>query len=69
MSLRAQESRVDAAIRLAGLIVFAFGAVLAYLTYNESVHSTIVPQIVPVFYMISFILIFSGLLALVAKFK
>jgi len=69
LSGKTQESRVDALVRLVGFLVFALGAALAYFTYVEAAAATLVPQIVPVFYLISALMIFFGLLALVAKFR
>jgi len=64
-----QESRVSALIRLVGFLVFALGATLAYFTYVEAGAATVVPQIVPVFYVIAALLIFFGLLAMISKFR
>ena len=69
MTAKTQESRVDALVRLVGFLVFALGATLAYFTYIEAAAASIVPQIVPVFYLIAVLLLFLGLLAMVAKFR
>lgn len=69
MGTKTQESRVGALIRLVGFLVFALGAALAYFTSVEAGAANIVPQIVPVFYLIAALLIFFGLLAMVAKFR
>ncbi len=69
MGINKQESRVDALVRLVGFLVFALGAALSYFTYIEAGAANIVPQIVPVFYLIAALLIFFGLLAMVAKFR
>jgi len=69
LTAKMQESRVDALVRLVGFLVFALGATLAYLTYIEAAAAGIVPQIVPVFYLIATLLLFFGLLAMVAKFR
>ncbi len=69
MSGKAQESRVNALVRLVGFLVFALGTTLAYFTYIEAAAADIVPQIVPVFYIIAALLLFFGLLAMVAKFR
>ena len=50
-------------------MAFALGATLAYLTYIEAAAAGIVPQIVPVFYLIAALLLYFGLLAMVAKFR
>ncbi len=69
MTLKTQESRVGALIRLAGLFVFALGAATAYLTYNEAAQANIVPQVVPVFYLVAGVLILVGFLAMISRFK
>ena len=50
-------------VRIMGLVLFTSGLLLAYYTADTS----LVPQIVPVFYLVSLILIIPGFLALVAK--
>lgn len=62
---QAVESRLDMFVRLLGVIFLIFGIVLAALTAS----SPIVPQVSPVFYFISIIMVVSGLLAVVAKLK
>ena len=69
MTAKTQQSRVDALVRLVGFLVFALGATLAYFTYIEGAAAGIVPQIVPVFYLIATLLLFFGLLAMAAKFR
>ena len=69
MTAKTQQSRVDALVRLVGFLVFALGATLAYFTYIEAAAAGIVPQIVPVFYLIAVLLLFFGLLAIFAKFR
>ena len=66
---KTQESRVNAVVRIVGFLVFALGASLAYFTYIEAAAAGIVPQIVPVFYLIAVLLLFFGLLAMVARFR
>ena len=50
-------------VRIMGFILFTSGLLLAYYTSDTS----LVPQIVPVFYLVSLILIIPGFLALVSK--
>ena len=56
-------------LRLVGLIFFALGAILSYFTYSEAGQGNIVPEIVPVFYLVAGILITVGLLAVFVKYK
>ena len=50
-------------VRIMGFILFTSGILLAYYTADTS----LVPQIVPWFYLVSLILIIPGFLALVSK--
>jgi hypothetical protein len=69
MSVNTQESRVNVFLRLVGLIVLGFGAALMYLTYSEAAQANLVPQITPVFYLGSGLLMIVGALALIAKYE
>jgi len=68
-TINAPESRVNVLLRLVGMVFFALGAALTYLTYQEALASTLVPQIVPVFYLCAGILMIVGVTAIFAKFK
>ncbi|MGA2665925.1 MAG: hypothetical protein ABSF83_13385 [Nitrososphaerales archaeon] len=67
--LDAPGSRVSMIIRLTGLFVLALGVVLTILTYQGATSAAIVPQIVPVFYLGSGLLIIAGLVAVIARYK
>ena len=54
-------------IRLVGVVFLAIGATLTYITYSSA--SSLVPQIVPVFYLGAVLLIIAGLFAIVTKYK
>lgn len=56
-------------IRLIGIVFFALGAVLTYFTYIGSVQASIVPQIVPVFYLGAVLLMVVGMVAIIARYK
>ena len=68
MTLEAQQSRVDALIRLIGLIVLVFGLVLIYFTYTNA-GSGIASEIVTIDYTLGFLLSLVGAFATFAKFK
>ena len=68
MTLEAQQSRVDALIRLIGLIVLVFGLVLIYFTYTNA-SSGLASEIVTVDYALGFLLSIVGAFATFAKFK
>jgi len=68
LTLEAQQSRVDALIRLIGLIVLVFGLVLIYFTYTNA-GSGIASEIVTIDYALGFLLSLVGAFATFAKFK
>jgi hypothetical protein len=65
----AQQSRVDALVRLLGLVVLFFGAALLYYTYSNATTAGIAPEIITINYALGFLLFIVGLLATFAKFK
>jgi hypothetical protein len=69
MTIEAQQSRVDALIRLIGLIVLVFGLVLVYFTYTNAGDAGLAPEIVTVNYALGALLSLAGALAMFAKFK
>jgi hypothetical protein len=56
-------------VRLTGIVFLIVGAALTYFTYSAAASSSIVPQIVPVFYLGSGLLMVVGFVAIVAKYK
>jgi hypothetical protein len=69
LTLAAQQSRVDALIRLVGLITLAFGMALVYFSYENATVAGIAPEIITVNYALGFLLIITGFVAAFAKFK
>ncbi len=69
MAANAQQSRVDALLRLVGFILLAFGATLLYYTYSNAANPGMAPPLVSVYYFIGLILLIVGLLGVFAKFK
>ena len=69
MSVNAQQSRVDALIRMVGLVILAFGVTLIYYTYTNASDSGFAPQLVYVYYFLGLILLVVGVLGAFAKFK
>ncbi|MDA4128646.1 MAG: hypothetical protein OK422_04245 [Thaumarchaeota archaeon] len=69
MTLKTQESRVGALIRLSGIFVFILGSAMAYLTYSEAGQGNLAPQIVPVFYLVAALLLMVGFVAIIARLK
>jgi membrane-bound ClpP family serine protease len=67
LTFTAQQSRVDALIRLAGLIVVIFGALWLYYTYSNN--SGVASEIVTINYALGLLLLIVGLFAAFAKFK
>jgi len=68
LTIEAQQSRVDALVRLIGLIVLVFGLVLIYYTYSNA-GAGLDPIIVTVDYTLGFLLSLVGAVATFAKFK
>ena len=69
MRIEAQQSRVDALIRLIGLIVLVFGLALVYFTYSNANASGVAPDIVTIDYGLGLLLTIVGLFATFSKFK
>jgi uncharacterized protein YjeT (DUF2065 family) len=67
LTFTAQQSRVDALIRLAGMVVVIFGALLLYYTYSDV--SGVASEIVTINYALGLLLLIVGLFAAFAKFK
>jgi energy-converting hydrogenase Eha subunit E len=65
----AQQSRVDALVRLLGLVILVFGVALVYYTYANASVSSIAPEIITIDYALGLLLSVVGLLATFAKFK
>ena len=68
MSLDVPGSRVTMMIRLLGTAFLVLGAALTYFTYEGAGDSSIVPQIVPVFYLGAGLLMVVGFVALVVNY-
>jgi hypothetical protein len=68
MSLDAPGSRVSMMIRLLGTAFLVLGAALTYFTYEGAAQASIVPQIVPVFYLGAGLLMVVGFVALVVRY-
>ncbi len=69
MTFTAQQSRVDALIRLLGLLVLGFGAAMIYYTYLNASATGIASEIVTINYALGILLLIVGLFASFAKFK
>jgi membrane-bound ClpP family serine protease len=67
LTFTAQQSRVDALIRLVGMIVVIFGVLWLYYTYSDV--SGVASEIVTVNYALGLLLLIVGLFAAFAKFK
>lgn len=69
MSFTAQQSRVDALVRLVGLVVVAFGGALIYYTHAYANDPSMAAPLVSVYYALGVLLLIFGLIAAFAKFK
>lgn len=63
--IKTAEARLNVFIRLLGLVFLAFGGIVAYYTATTN----LTPQIPPVFYAISVIMVTGGLIVLVSKLE
>ena len=69
MTFTAQQSRVDALIRILGFLILGFGIAMIYFTYANVTVAGIAPEIVTVNYALGVLLLVVGLFATFAKFK
>lgn len=69
MTLEAQQSRVDALVRLLGLVVLVFGIAMVYYTYINTASTGIAPEIITTNYALGVLLLIAGGLAVISKFK
>jgi len=69
LTIEAQQSRVDALIRLIGLIILVFGLILIYYTYTNAGDAGLAPEIVALNYALGAILSVVGAFATFSKFK
>ena len=65
----AQQSRVDALVRLLGVVVLVFGLLMVYYTYANASITTIAPEIITIDYALGVLLTVVGLVATFSKFK
>ena len=66
-SINAEDSRVNVLIRLIGSLLVILGIVMTILTSQNA--GALQPEVIPVYYLCSTILMASGFVALVAKYK
>lgn len=69
MSFTAEQSRVDALVRLLGLIILVFGILMLYYTYANATATGVAAEIVTIDYSLGILLSVVGLFATFAKFK
>jgi len=68
-TINASDSRVNVLIRLLGIMFFVLGAGMTVLTSQAAASTSIQPQVAPVYYLCSTMLMAAGFLALVSKYK
>jgi formate-dependent nitrite reductase membrane component NrfD len=68
-TINADESRVNVVLRLVGVVVFVLGVIMTYETFVNAGADALQPPVVPVLYLCSGMLVISGLVALMAKYK
>ena len=62
-ALETSKSRVDALIRVMGLVCIILGGVFVYFIFQTQ----LIPQLVPIFYFMAATLIFAGFVVLIAR--
>ena len=65
----AEDSRVNVLIRLLGLILIGLGLGFLILTAQGASTATLQPEVVPVYYFLALILMTTGFVGLIAKYK
>ena len=68
-TINADDSRVNVMLRLVGVIVFVLGVIMTYETFVNAGADVLQPPLVPVLYLCSGMLVVSGLVALIARYK
>jgi formate-dependent nitrite reductase membrane component NrfD len=68
-TINADDSRVNVVLRLVGVVVFVLGVIMTYETFVNAGADALQPPVVPVLYLCSGMLVISGLVALMAKYK
>ena len=68
-TINADDSRVNVMLRLVGVIVFVLGVIMTYETFVNAGADVLQPPLVPVLYLCSGMLVISGFVALIAKYK
>jgi protein-S-isoprenylcysteine O-methyltransferase Ste14 len=64
-ALRTSQQRIDAMLRVVALVCIVIGGVFAYFISQTA----LIPQLVPIFYFMSALLIFAGAAVLIARFE
>jgi flagellar motor component MotA len=65
----AEDSRVNVLIRLVSLVIIALGIGFAVVTSQGAATATLQPEVVPVYYLCSTILMVVGFVGLIAKYR
>lgn len=64
-ALRTSRERISALLRVVSIVLIVMGGVFAYYVSETS----LIPQLIPEFYFMAGLLIFTGLVVLIAKFE
>jgi len=68
-TIEPEQSRVDALVRLMGLVILGFGVALVYFTYTDGAPSGVASEILTINYALGILLLVVGFFAVYAKFK
>ena len=64
-SLKTSQERISALLRVISLLCIVLGGTFAYFIYQ----TTLIPQLAPIFYFMAGLLIFVGVVVLIAKYE
>ncbi len=64
-TVQTSQARVDALLRVVGLVCIIVGGVFVYFIYQTQ----LIPQLVPIFYFMAGLLVFVGVVILISRFE
>jgi hypothetical protein len=64
-ALKTSQQRIDAMLRVIGLVCIVIGGVFAYFITQTA----LIPQLYPIFYFMAALLIFAGIVVVIARFE
>jgi hypothetical protein len=68
-AVNTDDSRVNVLIRLLGISLLVLGVAMTILTAQAAAATNLQPEVIPVYYLCSTMLMAAGFVALIAKYK